>query len=169
MTCDSDEAHMSECAGLNDHGVPDTACRRTLVVESVLKRMSETLARSGLRVRYFRERHQFRFGNAGTLRTPVTALIPVCLGGKQLAIKAAVLPGTGSETPLLLSKELLRSLQVKLDMGNDVLEIGKYGVCVKLRETERGHYCMHYHSSRACSVAKSSSRRYRVRLPRRMR
>ena len=138
----SDEAYMSECAGLNDHGVPDTACRRTLVGESVLKRMSETLAKSGLRVRYVRERREFNFGNAGVLRTSVTALIPVCLGGKQLAIKAAVLPGTGSETPLLLSKELLRSLQVRLDMGNDVLEIGKYRFRVKLRETERGHYAL---------------------------
>ena len=42
--------------------------------------------------------------------------LPVCVGGKQLAIRAAVLPGTGSETPLLLSKELLRGFQVKLDM-----------------------------------------------------
>ena len=27
-------------------------------------------------------------------------------------------------------------------MGNDTLEIGKYGVKVKLRETERGHYAL---------------------------
>ncbi|CAE7298082.1 GIP [Symbiodinium sp. CCMP2592] len=136
------EAYMLECADLAEHGVPDTACRRTLIGESVLQRMSETLAKSGLRVRFVRENHEFRFGNAGTLRSSVSALIPVCLGGKQLAIRAAVLPGSGSETPLLLSKELLRSLQVKLDMGNDVLEIGKYGVQVKLRETERGHYAL---------------------------
>ncbi|CAE7838460.1 avt3 [Symbiodinium sp. CCMP2592] len=136
------EAYMSECASLAEHGVPDTACRRTLVGERVVKRMSEALAKSGLRIRYVRERHDFRFGNAGTLSSSVSALIPVCLGGKRLAIRAAVLPGSGSDTPLLMSKELLRSLQVKLDMGSDILEIGKYGVKVKVRETERGHYAL---------------------------
>ena len=136
------EAYMSDCADLAEHGVPDTACRRTLVGESVLQRMSEALRQLGLRVRFVRENHEFRFGNSGTLSTKVSALIPVCLGGKQLAIRAAVLPGAGSETPLLLSKELLRKLQVKLDMGDDRIEIGRYGVSAKLRETERGHYAL---------------------------
>ncbi|CAE7889512.1 unnamed protein product, partial [Symbiodinium necroappetens] len=138
----SHEAYMTDCADLAEHGVPDTACRRTLVGESVLQRMSEALRQLGLRVRFIRENHEFRFGNSGTLKTKVSALIPVCLGGKQLAIRAAVLPGAGSETPLLLSKELLRKLQVKLDMGNDRIEIGRYGVSAKLRETERGHYAL---------------------------
>ena len=131
MTLSDSEAYIAECAGLADHGVPDTACRRTLVGKSVLKRMSDVLRESGLQVRLVRESHEFRFGNAGLLRSTHSALIPVCVGGKQLAIRAAVLPGTGSETPLLLSKELLRGLQVKLDMGNDTLEIGKYGVKVR--------------------------------------
>ena len=47
---DSD-AHMIECADLAEHGVPDTACRRTLVGESVLKRMTEVLRESGLQLR----------------------------------------------------------------------------------------------------------------------
>lgn len=140
--CNHHEAYMADCADLADHGVPDTACRRTLVGESVLKRMSGMLRKLGLRVRFIRENHEFRFGNSGTLRTSVSALIPVCLGGKQLAIRAAVLPGAGSETPLPRPKELLRKLQVKLDMGNDRIEIGRYGVNAKLRETSRGHYAL---------------------------
>ncbi|CAE7275194.1 unnamed protein product [Symbiodinium microadriaticum] len=100
--------------------------------------------------------HEFRFGNSGTLRTSVSALIPVCLGGKQLAIRAAVLPEAGSETPLLLSKELLRKLQVKLDMGNDRIEIGRYGVNAKLRETSRGHYALPlFEGMHGCRVKKN--------------
>ena len=139
---DVSEAYMAEFADLAEHGVPDTACRRTLIGQSVLQRMSSMLRKSGLKVRIVPECHEFKFGNAGVLKSTMSALIPVCFGGKQLAIRAAVLPGSGSETPLLLSKELLRSLHVKLDMGNDVLEVGKYGVRVKLKETERGHYAL---------------------------
>ena len=136
------EAYMADFADVAEHGVPDPACRRTLVGQAVLSRMARALEKSGLRSRYVPESHEFRFGNAGTLRSRVSALIPVCLGGKQLAIRAAVLPGSGSETPLLLSKELLRRLQVKLDMGKDELEIGLYGVKISLKETERGHYAI---------------------------
>ncbi|CAE7563942.1 TY1B-PL [Symbiodinium natans] len=97
------EAYMADLA---THGVPDTACRRTLIGEAVLQRMSEVLGRVGLQVLFVRERHEFKFGNAGLIQTDRAAIIPVRLGSRQLAIKAAVLPGSGSEAPLLLSKEI---------------------------------------------------------------
>ena len=127
-------------ADLATHGVPDTACRRTLIGESVLQRMSEVLGRAGLQVRFVRESHELKFGNAGLIPTNRSAIIPVRLGSKQLAVKAAVLPGSGSETPLLLSKELLRGLGATLDMEEATLVVRKCGV--KLKETERGHYAI---------------------------
>ena len=133
------EAYMADLA---THGVPDTACRRTLIGEAVLQRMSEVLGRVGLQVLFVRERHEFKFGNAGLIQTDRAAIIPVRLGSRQLAIKAAVLPGSGSEAPLLLSKELLRGLGATLDMGSDTVDITKCGVKLKLHETERGHYAI---------------------------
>ena len=64
------------------------------------------------------------------LRTTKTALIPISLGGKRIAIKAAVLPQSGAQTPLLLSKELMRGLKAKIDVENDRLVVGKYGVAI---------------------------------------
>ncbi|CAE7771573.1 rluD [Symbiodinium sp. CCMP2592] len=58
----SSEAYMADLA---THGVPDTACRRTLIGESVLSRMSEVLEKEGLRVRFVDECHEFKFENAG--------------------------------------------------------------------------------------------------------
>ena len=127
-------------ADLATHAVPDTACRRTLIGEKVLEAMVEALRQRGLRVRYLDEKHEFKFGNAGKLQTSRAVVIPACIGGKLVALKAAVLPGEGAETPLLLSKECLRGMKATLDMDNDVLYVGRLGVKVDLKETERGHY-----------------------------
>ena len=135
----AEDAYMADLA---THGVPDTACRRTLIGESVLSRMSEVLGKAGLGVKVVDEENEFKFGNAGVMRTCKSAIIPVRLGKKQLAIKAAVLPGSGSGTPLLMSKELLRGLKATLDMENHVLVVRRCGVQMKLRETERGHYAI---------------------------
>ena len=50
-SADVSEAYMAEFADLAEQGVPDTACRRTLVGQAVLQRMSDTLRKSGLKVR----------------------------------------------------------------------------------------------------------------------
>ena len=87
---------QAEFAPLTTHAVPDTACRRTLVGSRVLQGMAEELRSRGLRVRYLRERHECKFGNAGKLQTTCSAIIPVCIGGKLIALKAAVLPDATS-------------------------------------------------------------------------
>ena len=88
-----------------------------------------------------KEKHEFKFGNAGRLSTNRAVVIPACIGGRLVALKAAVLPAAGAETPLLLSKECL-SLKATLDMENDVLYVGKLGARIALKETERGHYAI---------------------------
>ena len=68
------------------------------------------------------------FDNAGKLSTSRAEVIPACVGGRLVALKAAVLPGAGSGVPLFLSKECLRGLKATLDMGEDVLYVKKFGV-----------------------------------------
>ena len=144
----SSDAYMAVCdepveyAPLTTHAVPDTACRRTLIGERVLRGLDEELRKRGLRVRYMSERHEFKFGNAGKLQTQQSVVIPACIGGKLVALKAAVLPEAGADTPLLLSKECLRGLKATLDMDRDVMYVGRLGVSVSLKETERGHYAI---------------------------
>ena len=49
-------------------------------------------------------------------------------GGKPVVIKAAILPGKGATTPLLLSKELLKQLRAKIDTSADYIFFGALGV-----------------------------------------
>lgn len=73
-------------------GVPDTTCRRTLVGARTLLRIEEGLKGQGLSVQRAQVQNAFRFGNAGTLESTETVLLPASLGKKKLVIKAAVLP-----------------------------------------------------------------------------
>ena len=144
----SSDAYMAECsddvecASVTTHAVPDTACRRTLIGQRVLEGLVKELGRRGLRVRYMDEKHEFKFGNAGKLRTTQCVVIPACIGDRLIALKAAVLPNAGADTPLLLSKECLRGLKATLDMERDVMYVGKFGVSIDMKETERGHYAI---------------------------
>ena len=78
------------------------------------------------------------------------AVLPACLGGKHFALKASILPNEGKCTPLLLSKEFLRDMKVKLDLGSDSAWFGRLGVEVRLGETERGHYAIPMFDFNAC-------------------
>ena len=53
-------------------GVPDTACRRTLVLGSI----AELLSTQGLSVKRVKCRNRFRFGNSGTLESEEVAYSP---------------------------------------------------------------------------------------------
>ena len=129
-------------ANLDASGVPDTACRKTLVGEYTLECICKRLSDMGLRVKFAEESHVFRFGNSETMTTDRVASIPARLGEHRLIIKAAVLPGKGRCTPLLLSKELLRKLGAIIDMGNDRIIFPDLKVEQKLKETAKGHYAV---------------------------
>ena len=85
------------------------------------------LSEKGLKVQKARVSNEFRFGNNGVLKSELMALIPAILGGKRFIIKAAVLPKEGENTPLLLSKELLRQLGYVIDLGWDRVVFSKFG------------------------------------------
>lgn len=142
----SHEAHVSdqflEDQCLTTCGVPDTACRKTLVGKDTLHRIESQLLKSGMKVKRAKISNEFKFGNAGTLQSSEVAMIPGHIAGKRIVVKAAVLPGTGAETPLLLSKEFLRQLGTVIHLGEDQAVFLKLGVKVKLLETLRGHYAL---------------------------
>ena len=130
-------------ADLSDHGVPDTACRRSLIGSNVLDRVEEHVKGLGGRVVRKKGLNVFRFGNAESLTSNELAIIPCCIGGRKILLQVAVLPGTGSETPLLMSKELLRELGAVLDMTEDTMTFRKLSnVTVRLGRTSKGHYAV---------------------------
>ena len=132
-----------DVAALSEYAVPDTACRRTLIGEAILRELEGKLQSKGLRVVKRSEPNEFRFGNAGTLRSDTVAQIPVTFGKHRVVVHAAVLPGTGSQTPFLLSKELLKQLNCVLDMQKDECVFKRLGSqSIKLKRTERGHYAI---------------------------
>ena len=140
---DDSKAAGQYIADLSDHGVPDTACRRSLVGASVLDRMEEHVRDLGCRVVRKKGINVFRFGNVESLTSNELAIIPCFIGGRKILIQVAVLPGTGSETPLLMSKELLRELGAVLDMTTDTMLFRNLkDVTVRLGRTSKGHYAV---------------------------
>lgn len=140
------DAHVSDQflhdSSLTTCGVPDTACRKTLVGKETLHRIEAQLLKRGMKVKRAKVSNEFRFGNAGTLQSHEVAMIPGHIAGKRIVVKAAVLPGSGAETPLLLSKEFLRQLGTVMNLGEDQAVFPKLGVKVKMLETLRGHYAL---------------------------
>ena len=95
-------------AGLDRHAVPDTACRRSLIGERVLKRLEAHVRAAGLYVARRPRVTMFQFRSAGTVKSVEDAAIPCVIGNRKVAFQVAVLPVPGAETPFLMSKELLR-------------------------------------------------------------
>lgn len=57
-------------------------------------------------------------------------------------MQVAVLPTPGENTPLLMSKEMLKALGAQIDMTSDSMLFTTIGVKVNLRQTSRGHYAI---------------------------
>ena len=105
------EASEQYDADLERRGVPDTACRRSLIGEQVLNRMERYVIREGNKVIRRPCTMTFKFGNAGNLTSTEIALVPCSIAGRRIVLQLAVLPGTGSENPLLMSKERVSALK----------------------------------------------------------
>ena len=122
--------------------VPDTACRRTLIGSYTLQQLEKFLRNQGYKTIHQQGESEFRFGNAGTLVSKEVVILPANIGGKNLLIRAAVLPGSGQYTSLLLSKELLKQLGAIVNMSGDTIVFSKLGKSIRLGETSRGHYAI---------------------------
>eukprot|EP00435_Cladocopium_sp_Y103_P043962 s1603_g12.t1 len=137
-----DFSNAEQAASLDSHAVPDTACRRTLIGDYVLSLLESRLNEKGLIVTRRREDNEFRFGNAGVLKSSEVASIPVTIGDRHVVVHAAVLPEPGSRTPFLFSKELLKCLESVLDTSTDEMIFKRINQRVKMGKTERGHYAI---------------------------
>jgi len=140
--CDSFSSEVPGSASLSEHAVPDTACRKTLVGAYTLRALELNLNDRGYKIHRRRENNEFKFGNAGVLKSEETAQIPVAIGSRRLVISAAVLPGSGSNTPFLLSQELLKRLKCVIDTDRDSVVFKELGQTVQMGRTERGHYAI---------------------------
>ena len=140
LSADTESSVASFDPTLAQCGVPDTACRRTLVGAYTLECIANLLKSQGLKVLRSPCRNSFRFGNDGTLVSEEVAMLPARVGDRVFFIKAAILGGQGRNTPLLLSKELLKRLGAVIDMVRDEVCFMYLGARVKLGETRRGHY-----------------------------
>ena len=129
-------------APLDSHGVPDTACRRSLIGEAVLKKLEDRVRQLGDRVVRKPCVSEFKFGNSGLLTSTEVARIPCRIGHRRVVLQVAVLPHPGSHTPFLMSKEMLKALGTRMDLEHDVAHFEKLGVTIKLRETSKGHYAV---------------------------
>ena len=137
--CDAQGAH--DCS-LSTHAVPDTACRKTLVGQQTLEGIESELRLRGKKVHRFEDENVFRFGNDGCLKTSESVLIPVTFKHRSVVIRAAVLPGKGANTPLLLSKEFLKQLGTQMDLSSAVVCFRKLGVEMEMGTTQRGHFAI---------------------------
>ena len=123
-------------ASLDSHGVPDTACRRSLIGEAVLTKLEEKVRLMGDHVVRKPCISEFKFGNSGMLTSKEVARIPCRIGHRRVVLQVAVLPHPGSYTPLLMSKEMLKALGTSIDLEKDVAHFSRLG------ETSKGHYAV---------------------------
>ncbi len=134
------EVYMS--AALDKHGVPDAACRRSLIGEKVLEKLERNLNEQGIRVLRKPVRNIFKFGNSETLISTEVAVFECNIGHRRVVCQVAVLPGSGGSTPFLMSKEMLKGLGAVLDTTQDTMHFKHLGVTVQLGITSRGHYAV---------------------------
>ena len=79
----------------------------------------------------------FKFGGGEKLKSLGHYKIPGVMAGKNVIISTDVVD---SGIPLLLSKNTMKKMKVKMDMENDTAEI--FGKTVFLNHTSSGHYCI---------------------------
>ena len=78
---------------------------------------------------YTPAQQKFRFGNGEVMTAEEKAQFPAAVCGVNGIIRPFIIPGG---TPLLIPKSFLKSLDARLDLGNDQLELPKIGVTAQV-------------------------------------
>ena len=116
----------------------DSACTSTVCGQSWLKCYLDSLddldrnkvkSSDGIKI--------FKFGGGEKLKSLAQYNIPAMIAGEEVTIKTDVV---NSDIPLLLSKEAMKNIRVKLDLEHDTAEI--LGKSMALNHTTSGHYCL---------------------------
>ena len=119
-------------------GVLDSGCGKMIIGEQTLHQFKDLLLACGLTVpAYDTEINHFRYGNGHSEISEKTVKIPVRLGGRYGAIKAAIVKG---KAPLLISRAALQTLQASLDFKNNTLTLFGDEVRIPLQVNEAGQY-----------------------------
>ena len=92
-----------------------------------MPQVTHCLKGKGFKVEFRDEVNEFRFGNAGVIRSDRVVKLPLKFGSVRVDAQVAVLPKGGSHTPLLLSKESFKWIGAVIDTEANTL------YCKKLR------------------------------------
>lgn len=99
----------------------DSACTSTVCGKDWLDCYLDSLEKNMLsKVKEYTGEMWFRFGDGQTLKSLKQVLIPCVIAGQKCLLKTDVVD---SEIPLLLGKPSMKKAKVKLDIGNDKINI----------------------------------------------
>ena len=121
------------------HGVPDTGCARGVVGDNTLEQHLEVCRKRGLSIRELPhdEPFWFRFGNGQCLKSIRRVEVECRVGGKKVKLRTHVVKGN---TPLLLSKGMMKQLGAVLDLGKDSMALQKLDITIPLDRSKSGNY-----------------------------
>ena len=115
----------------------DTCCARSVVGEKWAKAHMEHLHRAGADVYVVDEARPFRFGAGPRIASQYSIVFPVHVGG-GCAVPWLRVSVVDQDVPLLLSKNALKALGARLDLGRARLEFAELETEVTLIETQSG-------------------------------
>ena len=118
--------------------VLDCGCTKTVAGEFWISEYLSTLSKEDEKL-VFEEPSTslFRFGDGGECKGLRKIYVPVVLGKKKSLLPVEVVK---ADIPLLLSKETMKSLKMKVDFEEDKAIINEH--TIKLSCTSTGHYCL---------------------------
>ena len=117
--------------------ITDSACSKNVMGTGWLQKYLDMMRGRSFNPDFVHEREAFRFGASRVYESSYAAVILISLGGKWIAIKAAVVHG---DVPLLLSRPCLAHLGMVLDLEKNTADFRAVSVQnFVLRNTSTGH------------------------------
>ena len=117
--------------------ITDSACSKNVMGTGWLQKYLDMMRGSDFNPDFVHEREAFRFGANRIYESSYAAVILIALGGKWIAIKAAVVHG---DVPLLLSRPCLAHLGMVLDVEKNTADFRTVNVRnFALQNTSTGH------------------------------
>ena len=117
--------------------ITDSACSKNVMGTGWLQKYLDMMRGRDFNPDFVHEREAFRFGASRVYESSYAAVILIALGGKWIAIKAAVVHG---DVPLLLSRPCLAHLGMVLDVEKNTADFRAINVRnFALQNTSTGH------------------------------
>ena len=128
---------VGDSGGSKLYAITDTARSKTVMGQGWLEAYLRLAKSAGLGTQFVNTSDDFRFGASKLFRATYTATILMEVGGKQFAVRAAVVDG---EVPLLLSRKVLSVLGMVYDVDENTAKFKHLGVGdIALSVTDNGH------------------------------